>query len=92
MNSERRQVSERERETSMTTRIHSAASHSLPHVIVPGSRVRQSAELAPVGVPRQVNNDGTTVELVKEGDLVRAIDVTCACGQKIRVWCAYESE
>ena len=76
----------------MTTRIHNAASLGLPHVIVPGSRVRQSSELAPVGLPRQVDEHGATVELVKEGDLVRAIDVTCACGQKTRVWCVYESE
>lgn len=76
----------------MSTRIHDAAPHTLPHVIVPGSRVRQSAELAVVGGPRQVDAHGATVEVVKEGNVVRAIDVTCACGHKIRVWCAYESE
>ena len=34
------------------------------HGIVPGSRVRQSAELAPVGGPRQMDAHGATVELV----------------------------
>ena len=76
----------------MTTRIHNADSYGLAPVIVPGSRVRQSAESVPVGGPRPVVLHGTTVELVKDGDVVQAIDVTCACGQKTRVWCVYESE
>lgn len=76
----------------MTTRIHTTAFHALPHGIVPGNRVRQSAELAPVGGPQQSESHGVTVELVKDGEVVRAIDVTCACGQKTRVWCVYETE
>ena len=76
----------------MTTRTHNAGQHTLPHGIVPGNRVRQSAELALVGGPRQVDAHGATVELVKDGDVVQAIDVTCACGQKTRVWCVYEPE
>lgn len=76
----------------MTTRIHTAAPHALPHVIVPGNRIRQSTEMAPVGVPRPVCPQEATVELVKVDDVVQAIDVTCACGQKTRVWCVYETE
>ena len=76
----------------MTTRIHDASPHALPHGILPASRVRQSDETTLVGAPRQADAQGVTVELVKDGDVVRAIDVTCACGQKTRVWCVYESE
>ncbi len=76
----------------MTTRIHDAGPHALPHVVLPASRVRQSDETALVGAPRQTDAQGATVELVKDGDVVRAIDVTCACGQKTRVWCVYEPE
>lgn len=76
----------------MATRIHNAGPHALPHVVLPASRVRQSNETALVGAPRQDEAHGATVELVKDGDVVRAIDVTCACGQKTRVWCVYESE
>jgi hypothetical protein len=31
-----------------------------------------------------------TIELVRDGDVVQAIDVTCTCGQKIRLRCVYE--
>lgn len=76
----------------MATRIHPSGLHGLPHVVLPGSRVRQSDETTLVGVPRPVETHGATVELVKDGDVVRAIDLTCSCGQKTRVWCVYESE
>ncbi len=76
----------------MTTRIHNSGSHALPHVVLSGNRVRQTDETALVGAPRQAGEHGVTVELLKEGDLVKAIDVTCGCGQKTRVWCVYEPE
>jgi hypothetical protein len=76
----------------MTTRIHHSGSQGLPHVVLPGNRVRQSDETTLVGVPRPVEAHGATVELVKDGDVVRAIDLICSCGQKTRVWCVYESE
>lgn len=76
----------------MATRIHNSSSRALPHVVLPGSRVRQSDETTLVGVPRPVETHGATAELVKDGDVVRAIDVICSCGQKTRVWCVYESE
>lgn len=30
------------------------------------------------------------IELVRDGEVIQAIDVTCTCGQKIRLRCAYE--
>jgi hypothetical protein len=30
------------------------------------------------------------IELVRDGDVIRAIDVTCTCGQKIRLRCVYD--
>ncbi len=76
----------------MTTRLQNTSSHSGPHAIVPGNRVRRSDEVAPIGGPHHSDCAEPIVELVKEGDVVRAIDVTCRCGNKMRVWCAYESE
>ncbi len=29
------------------------------------------------------------VEVIRDGDVIQAIDVTCACGEKIRVRCDY---
>ena len=69
--------------------------------VVPGNRVIRSAELAYVGgrpatttlpTPNATNQGNPTVELVTEADIVRAIDVTCACGKKIRIWCSYETD
>jgi hypothetical protein len=30
------------------------------------------------------------IELVRDGEVIQAIDVTCTCGQKIRLRCVYE--
>ena len=64
----------------------------IAHPIVPGSRVRRSDEMAKVGEPHSMGAGQPVIELVKEGDIVKAIDVTCSCGQKFRLWCAYEPE
>jgi hypothetical protein len=61
-----------------------------PSVIVPGNRVVRSAEVAHVGGRPDSTNPKPTIELVSEGNVVRAIDVTCACGQKMRIWCSYD--
>lgn len=83
-------MTERATKTMIRDTAHSA--------VVPGSRVIRSAELAYVGgrpatttLPSCNSSHGTpAVELVTEADIVRAIDVTCACGNKIRIWCSYE--
>ena len=80
------------RVNAMNIRIHDAVPHAMPHMVVPGSQVRQSEESVPVGEDRHPELSAMAVQLVTEGDVVRAIDVTCGCGQKARVWCVYESE
>jgi hypothetical protein len=45
---------------------------------------RLHAAHAPVVAPR--------IELVREGDVIRAIEVTCSCGEKIRLHCVYEGQ
>ena len=61
-------------------------------VVVPGNRVVRSAEVARVGGRPSAHGDGASIELVTEGNVVRAIDVTCSCGQKMRLWCSYETD
>ncbi len=41
------------------------------------------------GAVRPVNPEGPQVEVVKQGDKVMRIVVTCACGEKIEVECLY---
>ena len=59
--------------------------------IVPGRKVVVSGESARVPVPR---SDSPTcepqIELVRDGEVIQAIDVTCTCGQKIRLRCVYD--
>jgi hypothetical protein len=51
-----------------------------------------SHEHAPVPIPAETKSREPKIELVRENDVIRAIDVTCACGQKIRLVCDYEWE
>lgn len=43
---------------------------------------------APAGSVRQLH-DGPSVEVVKQGDKIVRILVTCGCGEKIEVDCLY---
>jgi hypothetical protein len=58
--------------------------------VVPGHNVRVTAESARVMVPRPDGYCEPQVALVRDGDVIQAIDVTCSCGQRIRLRCAYE--
>ena len=64
-------------------------------VVVPGSRVVRSPEVAHIGDHQSHSHaqsaDAPAIELVTEDGIVRAIDVTCGCGQKMRLWCSYET-
>jgi hypothetical protein len=60
--------------------------------VVPARRVRAGEVVAPVGPPRAGRTGEPHVELVREGDVVRAIDVTCTCGQRLRLRCLYDPE
>jgi hypothetical protein len=74
----------------------SIAGDAVTRGVVPGRKVliedgpaavviappRLHAPHAPVAAPR--------IELVREGDVIRAIEVTCSCGEKIRLHCVYE--
>ena len=77
----------------MTNRNATQFVHEIGHsVVVPGSRVVRSMEVAQVGGRHAEHNNGPAIELVTEDNVVRAIDITCACGQKMRLWCSYETE
>ena len=66
-----------------------------PRGLVPGRTVRVEPGATAVGVspPRAHMTPGTCalhIELVRDGDVIQAIDVTCTCGQKIRLRCLYD--
>jgi hypothetical protein len=57
--------------------------------VVPAARVRVTAEAVRVGAPRTAAAE-PQVQVVREGDLVRAIEVTCPCGACVRIVCEYD--
>jgi len=66
-----------------------------PRGVVPGRKVfvEQGASGVLISPPRGHAPAGACaphIELVREGDVIQAIDVTCTCGQKIRLRCVYD--
>jgi hypothetical protein len=58
--------------------------------VIPGRLVRVSGEPARVGAPTAGPPAGQPqIEMIKDGDILRAIDVVCACGKRIRLRCVY---
>lgn len=57
----------------------------------------QKPQVVRVGQPETVNfipdhHHAPHVECVREGGVVRRIEVTCECGQVIRLVCCYDEE
>jgi hypothetical protein len=59
--------------------------------VVPSHRIQVTGEMARVGAPSQTLAHEPRVDVIREGDEVRAIDVTCPCGQRVRLQCVYDS-
>ena len=57
--------------------------------IVPSHRVRLSRELIPVGAPAHDHANEPQIILIRDGDTVKAIEVICTCGQRIRMNCVF---
>jgi hypothetical protein len=63
--------------------------------VVPGRKVlvEEGPSAVMIVPPRSVAaGPGCTpqIDLVRDGEAIQAIDVTCTCGQKIRLRCVYE--
>jgi hypothetical protein len=65
------------------------AEESDARAIVPGQRVRLSGETARISVPRRAGCREPVVELIRSGEKIRAIEISCGCGQRIRLRCDY---
>lgn len=63
--------------------------------VVSGRCVRVGPETARVTIGRQQTPQTAQppvpaqVEVIRDGDVIQAIDVICSCGQRIRVRCTY---
>ena len=63
--------------------------------VIPGHRILiKSSQSAPPGphkltLPHECAPAAPTVKVIKDGDTVRAIEVTCVCGEVVRLECAF---
>lgn len=59
--------------------------------VLPAARVKVSADSVRVGPARPVaTGPGPQVSVVREGGAIRVIEVTCTCGECVRIRCDYE--
>ncbi len=59
--------------------------------VVPGRKVLVEGGAAAVTIlPPGARPCAPHIEVVRDGDVIRAIDVTCTCGEKVRLRCAYD--
>ncbi|VTT97908.1 unnamed protein product [Gemmataceae bacterium] len=58
--------------------------------VVPACRVLSGEHAVRIGEPEPASaGPGPKVELVREGGVVRAIEVVCSCGERITIQCEY---
>ena len=57
--------------------------------VVSASRVHSANEAIRIG-PARASAKSPRIELIRDGDIVRALEITCSCGEKIVVRCDYE--
>ena len=58
--------------------------------VVPAGRVRDSGVRVRLTIPGHQARPEPKLEVVRDGDVIYALDITCSCGQHIRVLCDYE--
>jgi hypothetical protein len=58
--------------------------------VITANRVRVVDDFVLVGSPRAaLPRVEPRIRLIKEGEIIRALDVICGCGERIRVKCDY---
>jgi hypothetical protein len=64
----------------------------LHRAVIPARLVSLAGQSQCVGAVPAGNAQGETprIELVRENGVIRAIDITCGCGQRVRVLCTCE--
>ena len=59
--------------------------------VVPGRRIRVNDQAPRVIIPPSMEQKPPQLELIRKDDVVQAIQVTCTCGQCMRLDLEYES-
>lgn len=61
-----------------------------PHILSERT-VRESERPVVVSIPNLHSTNGWQVNLEREGEVVRAIHITCSCGEQLSIECEYDS-
>ena len=65
-------------------------SDSIHRSVVPHHHVRVASEAARVAIPGQAGLVAEPhVTLIRDGDVVKAVEIVCSCGQRLRLNCVY---
>ncbi|QEL13315.1 hypothetical protein [Limnoglobus roseus] len=63
---------------------------ALTPAVLGGQQVKVSSDTVRIGAPvAHVKHGEPTIQLVREDGVIRAIDITCGCGERIRIQCDY---
>jgi hypothetical protein len=57
--------------------------------VIPAAHVRLVPEPTRVSIPGDSCADEPQVNLIRDGDTVRAIEVVCTCGKRVVLNCVY---
>jgi hypothetical protein len=57
--------------------------------VISGQHVMVVKTPTPVAVAQETCGDEPRISIIKDGDVVRAIEVVCTCGEVIRLDCVY---
>ncbi len=59
--------------------------------VINAAHVHLGDEPARINLPHSGHPKGEPrIELIRDGDIIRAIEVICSCGERIRLRCDYE--
>ena len=58
-------------------------------LVVSGVRVRVSGAVVRIGPVRPTDAPTPEVRVVRDGDVIRTIQVVCTCGERIAIRCEY---
>jgi hypothetical protein len=73
----------------MKTFLHNKKPLTLPGLTPSNLAARQAFPAIGAVETKNEGHDGTQIEIVKEGDKVARLIITCACGERIEVECLY---
>jgi len=58
--------------------------------ILPAEKLNIHSDASRVAIPASSTSAGPTIDVVRDGDVIQAINITCRCGERIRLTCTYE--